>query len=260
MMRYVPSFDPRTGLKLILLGQLAMAGLLIASDLVQRSYFSFRHSVEIPSGPVTPGDQRREYRTDRPVPDLLMFDEPTNPPMPDEFDSRLGFTEHTVEEFGRVLLLSGEISVGDAQRFENHLSDMATKPDLIALHSPGGVVEEAQEIGRTIRDANLSTAVLAGGFCVSSCPYVLAGGENRTVSLRAIVGMHQHYYDQPRYIPVVFAVEDIQISQGETLEFLIDMGVDPSLMIYSLNTPPEQIYALVEDELEATKIALELIE
>lgn len=44
------------------------------------------------------------------------------------------------------------------------------------------------------------------------------------------------------------------------MEFLIDMGVDPSLMIYSLNTPPEQIYALVENELEDTKIALQLIE
>jgi hypothetical protein len=260
MMRYVPNFDPRAGLKMILLGQLAMAGLLIASDVGQRFSVRLRQTVETPGGPVTPGDQRREYRTDRPVPDLLTIDEPTNPPMPEEFDGRLRFNEHAVEQFGRILLLSGEISEGDAKRFENHLSSMNAKPDLIALHSPGGMVEEAQEIGRAIRDANLSTAVLAGGFCVSSCPYILAGGANRIVSLRAIVGMHQHYYDQPRYIPVVFAVEDIQISQGETMEFLIDMGVDPSIMIYSLNTPPEQIYAFVETELEETKIALELIE
>lgn len=180
--------------------------------------------------------------------------------MPQEFGPRLAFEEHTIDEFGTVLLISGAISERDTERFEAYLADMDEKPDLLALHSPGGLVSEAQSLGRAIRQEGLPTAVLVGGFCVSSCPYVLAGGENRIVSLRSIVGMHQHYYDQPKYIPAGFAVEDIQISQGETLQFLIDMGIDPSLMIYSLNTPPEQIYTLVEEELTATKIALEVID
>lgn len=256
----VPRFDPRRGLKIILISQLALAGLLFVSDVGNRLLASLSRSVDTPTGPVTPGDQRRQYRVDGPVPDLILLDEPTDPSMPDSFGGRLDFSGYSVEEFGDVLLLSGEISDGDARRFETHLAGLAKPPDLIALHSPGGIVDEAQDIGRIIRKSGLPTAVLAGGFCVSSCPYILAGGENRTVSLRSVIGMHQHFYDQPRYIPVVFAVSDIQMSQGETLRFLLEMGIDPSLMIYSLNTPPEQIYALVEDELTETKIALEIIE
>ncbi len=72
--------------------------------------------------------------------------------------------------------------------------------------------------------------------------------------------MHQHYYEQPRMIPVVFAVEGIQKGQGETMQHLIEMGIDPALMLYSLNTPPDQIYALVSDELIQTRLATQMIE
>lgn len=82
---------------------------------------------------------------------------------------------------------------------------------------------------------------------------------DRIVSLNAVVGMHQHYYEQPRYIPAVFAVEDIQSGQGETMEYLMDMGIEPSLMLYSLKTPPDEIYALVESELVETRIATKII-
>ena len=237
-----------------------MAGLLILTDVFEMNTRIFKDKLETPIGPVSPGDQRREYRKDRPVPDLVRLEEPVVLPMPKEFPERLMFTEHSVEGFGRVLLLSGGIEPGDASRFEDFLADMDNKPDLVALHSPGGIVSEAQKIGRAVREGGLPSAVLAGAYCVSSCPYILAGGEDRFVSLRGIVGMHQHYYEQSRYIPVIFAVEDIQTNQGETMEFLIEMGVDPSLMIYSLKTPPEQIYALVEDELRKTMIATEIIE
>ena len=165
----------------------------------------------------------------------------------------------SIKGIGKVLLISGQIEEGDSVRFENYLSDMQTVPDLIALHSPGGMVFEALSIGRTIRDQELSTSVLTGAFCMSSCPYVLAGGVERSVSLNGVVGLHQHYYEQPRYMPVVFAIEEIQAGQGETMEYLIEMGVDSSLMLYSLKTPPDQIYALVESELTETRIATEII-
>lgn len=257
---HIPTLDPRNGLKAVLLAQLGLAGLLIVSDVFSHYPRAFDRTIEIPSGPVKPGDQRRQYRTDRPLPDVVRLENPVDLPMPEEFTDQLTFDEYSVEGIGKILLLSGAIEQGDAKKFQSKLASMEDKPDLVALHSPGGKVYEAQQIGRIVRSENLPTGVLPGAFCVSSCPYVLAGGVNRTVSLRGVVGMHQHYYEQPRYLPVVFAVEDIQISQGETMEFLIEMGVNPSLMVFSLNTPPEQIYALVEEELKETMIALEIVE
>ena len=44
------------------------------------------------------------------------------------------------------------------------------------------------------------------------------------------------------------------------MEHIIEMGVEPTLMLYSLNTPPEEMYALIEDELVETRIATRIIE
>jgi len=259
MTLFIPNIATRTGIRVVLLAQLVMAGLLVASDLVTQFPATFRENVELPTGPVLPGDQRREYRNDRSVPNLVELEEPADLTMPDQFPNRLSFTQHEIEGMGKILLLSGEIENGDATRFSNFLSEMKEKPDVVALHSPGGIVFEALKIGNLIREKELSTVVLASAYCMSSCPYILAGGVNRAVSLHGIVGLHQHYYEQPKYIPVIFAVESIQIGQGETMEYLIGMGVDPSLMVYSLKTPPEQIYALVEKELIETRLATEII-
>ena len=51
-------------------------------------------------------------------------------------------------------------------------------------------------------------------------------------------GLHQHYYETPGYMPVYFAVENIQRSQGATMGYLIEMGVDPGIMIHGLTYAP----------------------
>ncbi|SEN23752.1 hypothetical protein SAMN04488077_1142 [Roseovarius tolerans] len=61
-------------------------------------------------------------------------------------------------------------------------------------------------------------------------------------------------------MPVFFAVEDIQFSQGETMGYLIEMGIDPGVMIHGLKTPPNDIYVLVENELLESRMATEVIE
>jgi hypothetical protein len=259
-MRWIPKFNPKSGLRLILLLQLGLAGILILSDASSSFPAILRPPVELPTGPVSPGDQRREYRIDRPNPRLLTPARPSELPLPELFSDRLQFTEANVPGIGDVILVSGRIGVGDSERFTSFLEGMPARPQMVALHSPGGIVQEALKIGRRIRNEGLTSGVLSGAYCMSSCPYLLAGGLERTVSLNAIVGVHQHYYEQPKLLPVVFAVEQIQSAQGETMEFLIEMGVDPSLMVYSLKTPPEQIYALVKSELAETRIATNIIE
>ncbi|WP_170343081.1 hypothetical protein [Ruegeria arenilitoris] len=259
-MKYLSRFDPRSGLRYVLILQLVIAAVLIFSDVAEEFSNPFKNRVELPSGPVSPGDQRREYRTDRTDPTLFLNDEPQDLPVPANFSARLDFSVSELDEFGQVLLLSGQIETGDADRLISYLSEMTENPALVALHSPGGRVSEALTIGQHLREAGVNTGVLAGSVCMSSCPYILAGGIDRLVSQKGVVGMHQHYYEQPRMIPVVFAVEGIQKGQGETMQHLIEMGIDPALMLYSLNTPPEQIYALVADELIQTRLATQIIE
>ena len=252
--------DAKTGLRWVLLSQLAVAGLLFLSDIVNAVAFPKLEPEVLRTGPVSPGDQRRTYRTDKPLPDIRTSDEPLDLSMPSKFADRLEFSEHALEKQGKVVLISGDIADGDAQRFREYIENLETTPDLVALHSPGGLVSEALEIGHIVREKELTTKVMPGALCASACPYILAGGTERVVSLQGIVGLHQHYYEQPKYLPVLFAVQDIQSGQGETMEYLIEMGIDPSLMIYSLRTPPDQIYAMVEKELLETKMATTIID
>ena len=259
MMLTIQRIGVRGALKLLLLAQLLIGGLLVSVDLLENIPLVLPERVELPSGPVSPGDQRRTYRTDRTDPALLNPDGAPDLAKPELFTERLTFLDGEMDGYDDALILSGTIDEGDAERFRLHLAEMSKQPEVILLNSPGGLVHEAQDIGRELRNRNMSSAVLAGSYCMSSCPYILAGGVERVVSVKAAVGVHQHYYQQPKYLPVFLAVEHIQYGQGDTMEYLIEMGVDPALMVHSLNTPPDQIYAFVESELTETQLATKII-
>ena len=180
--------------------------------------------------------------------------------LPDSLPERLEFTMQDAGEPGTVLLLNGATESGDADRFAAYMASLGELEVPVALNSPGGNVAEALEIGRLLRARDANTVILPGMICVSACPYMLAGGTDRRVSKRGAVGMHQHYYETPAYLPAFWAVQDIQHGQGQVMEFLIEMGVDPSIMLYSLNTPPEEIYVLVEEEILESRLATETID
>lgn len=169
MRRFFCKTDPGPALRIVLLAQIAMAGLLVAIGVIGEIPVRFGHRVDLPSTPVSPGDQRRRYRTDRTDPALVILEDQPDLPLAEEFPDRLTFSEITLEGFGKVLLLSGQIATDDAKRFQEALSDMADKPDVVALHSPGGLVFEALRLGRALREQGLTTAVLSGAFY---CPVV----------------------------------------------------------------------------------------
>jgi hypothetical protein len=248
------------GLRLILGLQAVIAVLLIVTDIGARWRFDLSFDDAAPVGPISPGDQVRRYDPTRTTP---QYANPGNRPtfdLPSDLPRRLEFTLQEDPEFGTLLMMNGAIEIGDADRFEAYLASLTETPELIAINSPGGIVDEALAVGRVIRAQDFHTTILPGTACLSSCPYVLAAGVERRVSLSGAVGLHQHYYETPGYMPVFLAVEDIQRSQGETMAYLIEMGVDPGVMVYGLNTPPNDIYVLVENELLESGLATELIE
>jgi hypothetical protein len=260
MMARFENWSIGRGLKAALIAQCVIAVLLIFFDMNNRWTWPSSSPDGPLEGPVEPGDQVRHYEPEAPRPIFMMPPGSPSVALPDDVPERLEFSVITSDELGEVLLLNGVIEDGDARRFAAYVESLETVPDTIILNSPGGIVDEALLIGRGIRERDLQTAVLTGMYCVSSCPYLLAGGTERRVARDAVVGLHQHYYETPRYIPVYFAVESIQQGQGRTMQFLIDMGVSAELLLFSLTTSPQDIYVLVEDELLSTKLATEMLE
>ncbi|SNT02159.1 hypothetical protein [Tropicimonas sediminicola] len=250
----------RRALRWVLIAQGFLAVFLVLSDFQPEWLLRPGSSTDLPAGPVSPGDQVRRYEPSRTQPDF------TNPgalpqiEFPDDVPERLEFTLETLEGVGDFVLVNGAIAPGDAQRLEAFLAGLETPPESFALNSTGGAVEESLKIGRSLRAREANTIMLPGNFCLSACPYMLAAGTERSVSLRSAVGLHQHYYDAPGYMPVFLAVEGIQAGQGRTMEYLIEMGVDPGVMVHSLATPPDQIYVLVEEELVESRMATAITE
>lgn len=247
-------------LKLILLLQAVIAGFLMVSDIGERWRFNFTFDESDPMGPVSPGDQVRIYDPTRPRP---QFSNPEISPdinLPADLPSRLEFSLQKDLNLGTIVVMNGSIDVGDAERADAYFASLSDLPDAVAINSPGGIVDEALAVGRILRARKLNTLILPGMACLSSCPYVLAGGSERRVSLTGAVGLHQHYFETPGFMPVFFAVEDIQRSQGATMSYLIEMGIDPGVMVYGLTTPPNDIYVLVESELLNSRLATEMSE
>jgi len=249
-----------SGLKLVLVAQAFAAAFLLIADIGGRWSAGSFPSDGRDAGPVREGEQVLPYDLRRTVPLLVNPDLMLEVEIPRTIPSRLSFSMFETDAFGPLVLINGQIRPDDARRLEAYIAGLGEPPRAVALNSPGGIVDEALAIGRFLRAMEFDTLVLPGMICLSSCPYVLAGGVERIVSLEGIVGLHQHYYDAPRYLPVYFAVEDIQQSQGRTMDHLIEMGVDPGLMVHSLATPPDEIYILVEEELLESRLATRVLD
>lgn len=243
------------GIGLILILQASIAVFLIVADIEDRWRLAPSFDGVETTTPVAPGDQIRRYNPTRPTPDFARPELPPGIDLPADLPLRLTFTLLQDAALGTLLIMNGAIEMGDAGRLDAYLAGLYALPDAIAINSPGGIVDEALAIGRLLRANELDTHILQGMGCFSSCPYVLAGGVERHVSLLGAVGLHQHYFETPGYMPVYFAVEDIQRNQGATMSYLIEMGVDPGIMIHSLLTPPDDIYVLIESELLESRIA-----
>lgn len=240
-------------IRLVLAGQIALAAVILAVDLPISALPDFGPGTELPSGPVAPGDQVRRFQPRRDTPTAPVPLGPEAIPLPDPMPERLTASRHRHE--GRdVLLLAGAIAEGDAERILATLTAEAA-PDLIALHSPGGIVREALALGREVRARGLDTAVLSGSVCMSACPFLFASGVGREASRGGAIGLHQIYYETPALVPVVFAIEDIQQGNADLMRHLIDMGVRTEVMVHALSTPPEGIYVLVEEELTESNLA-----
>ncbi|THH35676.1 hypothetical protein E4Z66_11320 [Aliishimia ponticola] len=225
----------------VLVFQLGLGALLILGDMQGLRLPSFGPSAPRLTEPVQPGDQRRTFRPDR--------DRPVTRPArdPGTLPDRLILTQSE----GTTYRLEGGIKAGDAERIIGQLRNLTPTPETVILQSPGGSVQDALTLGRHLRSAGIKTQMLAGEFCYSACPYVLAAGTERMISEDASVGVHQHYFGENSFLPAAFAVEDIQRGQGEVMQYLNDMGIDPMVMTRALSTPPDEIYVLLPEELKA---------
>jgi len=157
---------------------------------------------------------------------------------------------------GRLIAV-GTIRPGTAKTFAAEIAKRGGYVKTVVLHSPGGSVGDALEMGRLIRQKNFSTEVENGGYCASSCPLVFAGGLERRAGDSAAIGVHQ---------VTTFAIngvaptadkgmDSVQRVAAECQKYLLDMGIDPLVWVHAMETPKDELFYFKPDELVRLKLA-----
>ncbi|UIJ73024.1 hypothetical protein [Aurantimonas sp. HBX-1] len=229
--------------------------LAAASEDVERTMRTEPLPLERPE----PGDQVRPYlpRTipvgpDRGEPTLPGYDGPVG-------GEAMAEPMRFVAAPGGAVSAIGRIEIGTGAQLTAFLAEEGIRAgSTVHLHSPGGSVDDAIEMAREIRRLRLSTAVPDDGYCASACPLVLAGGVTRAAGAGAWVGVHQVYAvdipGMPELRDVGASISQIQATIARCQELLVKMGVDPAVWIKAMQTPPEELYVLTEEDLSSYRM------
>lgn len=150
---------------------------------------------------------------------------------------------------GGVLSVEGSIDPGSASRLAAEIEARGEYVKTISLNSPGGALDDAMAMAKLVRGRGIATMVANGAICASSCPLLFAGGLTRTVGSRAAIGVHQFYAASQTPTAPAQAMSDAQATTARISRHLIEMGVDPSLWLHALDTPPQALYYFSPEEL-----------
>ena len=155
------------------------------------------------------------------------------------------------------LRATGTIHPGTAKIFAEEVEKRGGYIKTIVLHSPGGSVTDALEMGRLIRTKNFVTQVEAGRYCASSCPLIFAGGVERRAGEKSVIGVHQVSALGPAGAPPG-GMADAQRISAVCQKYLRDMGVDLQVWTHAMETPKEKLYSFKQDELLTLKLATDV--
>ncbi|KRQ95883.1 hypothetical protein [Bradyrhizobium valentinum] len=137
---------------------------------------------------------------------------------------------------GGKLMATGTIMPGISEAFAAEVAKRGDYIKTVVLNSPGGSVADALAMGRLIRDKNFATEIEPGKYCASSCPLVFAGGVERRVGDKAIIGVHQvAAIGQAGGLPR----DEMNVAQSISARcqrYLGDMGVSLQVWVHAMAT------------------------
>lgn len=152
----------------------------------------------------------------------------------------------------------GRIEPGTGAAFEQFLEGQGDEIRTVFLHSPGGSVRDALQMSKLIRQKAIDTRVPENGYCASSCPIVLSGGETRIAARDSWVGVHQIYAAASSPGDLNDGLSSGQSISADIQSHLVEMGVDARAWIHAMQTPSNQLYVFTYDELTEYNLVTEL--
>lgn len=244
VMRYLRRFDEGEVMRWAFRGLMIGAIAVLVLDLRELS----QHNGVLPSWSALPGRSAEPMLP--PMPDTVAPQKASQDPRSNVttdqtlLDAEMRFS---LEGDGRLRAV-GRIHQGSGASFAAELEERGEYVKTIVIDSPGGSLEDAIAMGRLVREKGFATEVQDGSICASSCPLFFAGGTERMAGAKAAMGLHQFYATADSSGNAAAALSSAQATTAKISRYLIDMGVDPTVWLHALDTPPQRLYYLTPDE------------
>lgn len=168
-----------------------------------------------------------------------------------------------------IISANGEITNDTADQLVQFLTQNAGNNGItpvILLESPGGTVIGAMQLGMVFRkigaavivgepvgDAQIHKVGIGPGYCMSACAYAFFGGKKRVVLNNSKLGIHRMVINEAIYDPAKGMVQQQVFGTDEIVSSLAgytrSMGVDPSVIAFAEQVPPELIHVLSAKEI-----------
>lgn len=132
-----------------------------------------------------------------------------------------------------IILMTGEVIEGDAQRFEDIVDTLGGAHATLNVSGPGGLVNEALDIGAQVQQRRFATMVSAQMECYSACALIWLAGPRRYLSPDSAIGVHAAFRtreDETR--------EESGAANARIGAFLNMIGLPLDAITYITTAPP----------------------
>ena len=178
----------------------------------------------------------------------------------------------TVDAIGAQGEINNDTANDFAAFLQEHVQDPNLRP-LVLIHSPGGTVVGAMQLGLAFRRINAVVVVartvgvdgsdqahIAPGYCMSACVYAFFGGARRVV-IPSVGRLGIHRMAIYGYAHDPAGGEATTRSYGTSdlvtalAEYTKEMGIDPQVIAEAETIAPESIHIVTPREITRWRIA-----
>ena len=151
----------------------------------------------------------------------------------------------TYDVHGSVVTARGDVEKDELDRFIGAVEGITI--GRVVLDSGGGFALPALKIAQWVHAHHVTTGVVKGGRCASSCVMIWASGEKKTLPYNGAIGVHQ--CDAPTQVAIDACLHG-------TIELFQHTGAPDSVLADITITPNDDIHWLSLAELRAWKVEI----
>jgi len=132
-----------------------------------------------------------------------------------------------------IIMMTGEVTEGDAQRFEDVVASLGGVHATLNVSGPGGRVNEALDIGAQVQQHRFATMVSSETECYSACALIWLAGSRRYLSPDSAIGVHAAFQTREDGTQMESGVANARIGA-----FLNMIGLPLDAITYITTAPP----------------------